>query len=51
MVVGTRVTVRVGRCQAYQGQPEKVVFFCARDNNWRVVHIICTRTLYKDRVI
>ncbi|WP_222127412.1 hypothetical protein, partial [Bacillus sp. X1(2014)] len=25
---GTRVPVRVGRCQAHQGQPEKVVLFC-----------------------
>ena len=31
MVVGTRVPVRVGRCQALQGQPEKVVLFCCRE--------------------
>ncbi len=29
MVVGTRVPVRVGRCQAHlKEQPEKVVLFC-----------------------
>src|SRR3954447_949082 len=30
MVVGTCVPVRVGRCQAHQRQPEKVVFLYAR---------------------
>ena len=31
MVVGTRVPVRVGRCQAHQRQPEKVVFLLWRE--------------------
>jgi hypothetical protein len=32
MVVGTRVPVRVGRCQANLRQPEMVVFLCYSDS-------------------
>jgi hypothetical protein len=41
MVVGTRVPVRVGRCQAHEAQPDKgCVFLCGLEGQYGGVQMM-----------